>query len=578
MGPITAAATAPDHRRSATFRRLVEQSRGFRGRIAGVGVLELLATPLLLLTPIPLKIAVDSVLGGEPIPAFLDPFVPDWFTESDERVLLLAALLQVAIVAFAQLRDLAAYVLRTATGEQMTTRFRARIFRHTQRLSLAFHDRRGTADSIYRIQWDAPAIQWITLYGFISIASALVMLLAMAVVMLRIDTQLALVSLAVVPALYLVISQYNRRMRSRYHQVKSVESSALGVVQEVLTTFRVVKAFGRERRRGATLRRPVPGVHSPAGAPVLRRGGVRPAREPGHRRRDGAGALPRSARGAGGTPDPRRVPRHHRLPGPALRTTQGVEQGDRGPPVVSGQPGTGPRVARRGARCLRATRRPAPRPGPWRITFDDVRFAYDDQQPVLWGLSFDVPGGTSLGIAGPTGVGKTTLVSLLPRFFDVSGGRVLLDGVDVRDYRLVDLRNQFSIVLQDAVLFSTSIEENIRYGRPDASTDEIRAAALAANAHDFILDLPDGYDTLVGERGMRLSGGERQRIGLARAFLRDAPVLILDEPTSSLDVGTETLVMDAMARLMVGRTTLLIAHRLSTLDHCDAVLHLTPTS
>ncbi|MGW8323644.1 MAG: ABC transporter ATP-binding protein, partial [Thermodesulfobacteriota bacterium] len=164
---------------------------------------------------------------------------------------------------------------------------------------------------------------------------------------------------------------------------------------------------------------------------------------------------------------------------------------------------------------------------------------------------------------------KTTLVSLLPRFYDVTEGRILLDGVDLRDYRIADLRNQFTIVLQEPILFSTTIGENIRYAQPEATEEEVVRAARAANAHDFIQALPNGYATLVGERGMRLSGGERQRISLARAFLKAAPVLILDEPTSSVDTATESLIMDAMKRLMQGRTTFMIAHRLSTLETCD---------
>jgi ATP-binding cassette subfamily B protein len=208
------------------------------------------------------------------------------------------------------------------------------------------------------------------------------------------------------------------------------------------------------------------------------------------------------------------------------------------------------------------------------IEFCHVSFAYDDGHAVLQDVSFRLDAGTRLGIAGSTGAGKTTLVSLVSRFYDPSQGQIRLDEVDLRDYRLDDLRNQFAIVLQEPVLFSTSILDNIAYARPQASETEIIAAAKAANAHDFITALPDGYQTLVGERGMRLSGGERQRVSLARAFLKDAPILILDEPTSSVDMATEALIMEAMARLMKNRTTLMIAHRLSTLQYCDVMLQI----
>ena len=220
------------------------------------------------------------------------------------------------------------------------------------------------------------------------------------------------------------------------------------------------------------------------------------------------------------------------------------------------------------------TERPAARPvgrAAGALEFRGVSFTYD-REAVLRKLSFRVEPGTRMGIVGPTGAGKTTLVSLLFRFYDPTEGEVILDGVDIRDYRLADLRNQFAVVLQDPVLFSTTISENIGYGRPEASAADIVAAARAANAHDFIAHLPDGYNTVLGERGMTLSGGEKQRLSIARAFLKDAPILILDEPTSSLDAATETLIVEALERLTRGRTTLIIAHRLSTLRDVDRVL------
>jgi ATP-binding cassette subfamily B protein len=205
---------------------------------------------------------------------------------------------------------------------------------------------------------------------------------------------------------------------------------------------------------------------------------------------------------------------------------------------------------------------------------EHVSFAYGDGEPVLRDISFEVHPGARVGIAGPTGAGKTTLINLLARMYDPTDGAVLLDGVDLRDYTLDDLRGQFGIVLQEPVLFSTTLAENIAYAKPEATTAEIVAAARAANAHDFIAALPGGYDTLVGERGLRLSGGERQRVSLARAFLKDAPILIFDEPTSSIDMATEEIIMQAMDRLMEGRTTFIIAHRLHTLARCDVRLML----
>jgi ATP-binding cassette subfamily B protein len=208
------------------------------------------------------------------------------------------------------------------------------------------------------------------------------------------------------------------------------------------------------------------------------------------------------------------------------------------------------------------------------VEYDRVTFGYEDGSRVLDEVSFRVEPGTRVGIQGPTGAGKTTLIGLMMRFYDPQSGSIRLDGIDVRELRLHDLRDQFAIVLQDPVLFARSIAENIAYGRPGASRDEVVAAAREANAHDFISALPDGYDSRVGERGMTLSGGERQRVALARAFLKNAPILILDEPTSALDRKTEAAVMDAIERLMRGRTTFIIAHRDWTLERCDVLFKL----
>jgi ATP-binding cassette subfamily B protein len=206
------------------------------------------------------------------------------------------------------------------------------------------------------------------------------------------------------------------------------------------------------------------------------------------------------------------------------------------------------------------------------VIFSKVSFAYGNDRPVLHDISVKIQPGARVGIAGTTGAGKSTLINLLTRFYDPTAGQILLDGVDLRDYKLTDLRNQFAIVLQEPVLFSTSIAENIAYARPDASMEDLVEAAKSANAHEFIAALPDGYDSLVGERGTRLSGGECQRVALARAFLKDAPILVLDEPTSSVDATTEAAILEAMERLMKGRTTFLVTHRTNTLTACDVLL------
>jgi ATP-binding cassette, subfamily B, bacterial len=554
--------------------RLAGALRPYAGAISAVLAVDLLATPVALLMPLPLKIAVDSVLGHKALPGFVRVVTPSWFLHSSFRVLVLAALLQVLVVLAGECQAVASYVLRARTGERITLDFRARIFRHVQRLSILLHDARGTADSVYRVQYDAPAFQWLTTDGLLPLVSSAVALGLTLLVVARLDIELCLVAITVTPLLYVLGREYNRRMRPRYRAVKGIESEAMRVVQEVLGALRVVKAFGREEReeqrfvrssgRGAQARVRLAlaeGIFGllvngtvAAGTAVVLFVGVRNVQ-------DGVltlgellmvlsylaqlySPLKTISRQAAGL---------QTQIASAERAFEVLDERAEVPEAVNPLP-----IARAGGG----------------IAFEDVSFSYDGEHSVLRHISFNVEPGASVGIAGRTGAGKTTLVNLMTRFFDPSEGAVRLDGIDLRWYRLADLRRQFAVVSQDPVLFSTSILENISYARPGATREEITAAARAASAHDFVVGLPDGYETLVGERGMRLSGGERQRIALARAFLKDAPILLLDEPTSAVDVTTEAAIMEATERLMAGRTTFMIAHRLSTLERCDIRLDL----
>ena len=551
-------------------RRLLHQVWPYWPYIAGIFLLDLVAMPLALLGPVPLKIAVDTVVGSQPLPPLLRGLLPAPETHSTLLLLGVAAGLLVFIVFLTHLQALGSYVLRTHTGEWLTLHFRALLFRHVQRLAFAFHDARGTADTIYRIQYDASSLQWLTIHGAIPLLTSAITLLSMLYVTACLDWQLALVAMSIIPFLMAIPKIYDQRMRGQYTSVKELESSSLGIVHEVLTALRVVKAFGREDHEqerfvaqstagmGARIRLAfaesafglLSNVITAIGTALVLYIGVRSVLVS----RLTLGELLMV------------IAYLTQLYGPlnaigdkiiGLQTY--VASMKRAFELLDEVPDVAERPQARALR--RAT---------GAIEFYGVGFAYDHKNLVLDGVSFAIEAGTRLGIAGRTGAGKSTLMSLLMRFYDPSEGQILLDGVDLRDYKLAELRNQFAIVMQDPVLFSTSIAENIAYGRPGGSFQEIVTAAKVANAHDFIVALPDGYDTLVGERGLRLSGGERQRIALARAFLKDAPILILDEPTSAIDVVTEALIMEAMQRVMAGRTTLMIAHRLSTLEVCDA--------
>jgi ATP-binding cassette, subfamily B, bacterial len=554
------------------YRRLLAQARPYWPHIAAVFFVSLLAAPLALLAPVPLKIAVDSVIGSQPLPGFLDAIVPGFAADSAVSLLLVIAGLLVVIEALTQLQFIADEMLRTYIGERLQLDLRARLFRRLQQLSLSYHDSRGTADAGYRVQYDAVAIRTVAVDGVIPFLTAGFTVLSMLYVTARIDATLALVTLLVTPILGLLTWTYRRRLRVRHREVKQLESSALAVVQEVLTSLRVVKAFGQEpREEERFVDRSVVGMRARLRVALI----------------DGMFGLligVVTALGAGAVLfiGVRRVNGGQITLGELLLVMGYLTQLYKPMQTISKRV-TSLQSALAGAERAFSVLDEAPdvperrdaRPlGRARgaVDFRDVCFGYDGGPPTLRDVSFAVAPGARVGIEGTTGAGKTTLVSLLMRFYDPTSGAILLDGVDLRDYRLADLRNQFALVLQEPVLFSTSVVENIGYARRGASFDDIVAAARAAHAHDFVSALPAGYDTPVGERGMRLSGGERQRISLARAFLKDAPVLILDEPTSSVDVRTEALIFEAMERLMQGRTAFMIAHRLSTLDACDVRL------
>jgi len=559
------------HSELVLYRRMLRQVTPYWPHLAGLLLLNLLSIPLLLFTPLPLKIVVDSVIGSQPLPQFLQG-VGSVLSQSGTGILVFSAGLVVLLAFLLYLRGLLCSVLETYTGEKLVLTFRAQLFDQAQRLSLSYHDTKGTADSIYRIQYDAPSIQWIAVHGMIPFITSCLTLVGMIYVTAQIDWQLALVGLAVAPVLFFLTRAFRQHIGREWWKVKECESLSMSVVQEVLGALRVVKAYGQEDRENERFLRH---YHENV------QGQVRIASI------SGVLEFLIGLTIAVGTGAALLIGVHHVQSGMLTLgnlllimaylaqlysplETISRKMGDLQASLVS---------AERAFSLLDETHDVAEKRHAWpivrasgAITFRDVSFAYPGGPPVLRNISFDIVPSCRVGIRGMTGAGKTTLISLLTRFYDPTAGQVLLDGIDLRDYKLPDLRNQFAIVLQDPVLFSSSIAQNIAYARPQASEAEIVEAAKLANAHDFIARLPKGYQTQVGERGMRLSGGERQRISLARAFLKDAPILILDEPTSSVDARTEAVIVGAMERLMQGRTTFIISHRLTMLKNSDVSL------
>jgi len=556
-----------------TFARLWEQVSPCRPHLLGIVALAFLSTPFALLLPLPLKLVVDNVLNRQPVPPVVAHLVPPAWTQSNFGVLLIAVSFLVILGATMQLQVLASWLLQTYTGERLVHDFRARLFWHVQRLRLSFYDSKGTSDVAYRIQHDAPAIQIVTIQGAVPFLTAALSFIGVAWITCKMDLQLALIALSVSPALALLSRASSRKVHDGWHQVKELDSSAMAVLTEVLSAVRLVKAFGRERdederfKSRSTLR--MRGQMNLAFAQAVYHCLIALLITVGT-----AAALWIGAKhvqsGLLTLGDLLIVMAYMTQLYEPLRTMSNkipevqasLVSLERAFALLDEVPET---LSAANAQPIEDAR--------GKIEFENVSFAYSNGRRVLSEVSFTIEAGTKVGVLGATGSGKSTLLSLLTRFYDPSAGRILLDGMDIRELRLKDLREQFSIVPQDPVLFSTSVAENIAFSTPDVAEEAIIAAAVAANADDFICMLPDGYETQVGDRGSCLSGGERQRIAIARAFLKGAPILILDEPTSAVDSRTEAVVMSALRKLLRGRTSFMIAHRLSTLENCDVLLH-----
>jgi len=554
------------------YKRLMIEARHQWPMISVLLVLYLSAIPLKLLTPLPFKIGIDSVIESKPMPEAVASWVPASIASEPVTLLIFAASLMLGITLLQYIHAMGVWLLHTWVGQKLLVAFRAKLFGHLQRLSLRYHADKGSGDSVYRVLQDAPAIQWVAIDGLIPLITDLLMILSMVTVIALLDVSIALVAVAVAPVLFILARRSSRKLREEWDQAKRVETDAINVVQETVGALQVVKAFGREDAQldrfidasvlGARKQMRVAwlkgtfdvavGATIGIGSAATLYLGVRHVLE---------GSLTLGNLWV-------IISYLAFLFGPMERISKKVAD------LQSAIAG-----AQRAFDLLdqvpdvedKPDARPMPRTA-GRVELQNVNFRYKPDVPVLDQVSLTIEPGEKVGIVGRTGAGKSTFIGLLMRFFDPDDGGVLIDGQDLRDVKLADLRSQFAIVLQDPVLFSTSLYDNIAYARPDATPQQVIQAAKAAHAHEFISRLPGGYDTQVGERGALLSGGERQRIALARAFLKDAPILILDEPTSAVDSQTESLIMDALHRLMDGRTTLMIAHRTQTLERCTRIL------
>lgn len=516
------------------------------------------------LKPWPLKLLVDNVLGERPL-ALLRSF-------DRHQLLIIGCAGYFLLHLFNELNAALHTRLQVGIGQRVVADLREQLFSHMQSLSLRFHFRQATGDTIYHIENDAYCVEGLTMSGFVPLVTSGATLLAMFFVLLTMNWQLALLAVSVVPLLYLVNRYFMGRLITRSEALKALESRGLSLVQEVFSSIRVVQAFTREPHEASRFQTQVKDVvaardsmtttesiyivllnaATTLGTALVLYFGGRRVLSGGM----SVGELLVAMSYVSSVFQPlssmsRTLGRVQN----AIASARRVQRTLRNEPDVRDHPGAIAAARLRGE-----------------VEFDDVSFGYEPGRLVLEHVSFRAEPGQTVAVVGLTGAGKTTLVSLISRFFDPSAGEVRVDGRPVSDYTLRSLREQVAMVLQDPVLMSGTIADNIRYGRLDASAADVEAAAKAAYAHDFIMKLPNGYDTVLGKDGVQLSGGERQRVSIARALLRDAPLLILDEPTSAVDARAESHIFAALRRLMQNRTTFVIAHRLSTVRHADMIL------
>jgi ATP-binding cassette subfamily B protein len=547
--------------------RMMPYLRPYRRQAILAVVLTFVLAAVALAEPWPLAFVVDSIIGTEPLPGWL----PTPFGTGTGGLITLAIVATLLLTALSGGLTVINEYLSTKVDQRMVLDFRSDMFEHATKLSLAFHDNERKGILMYRINNQAAALGQI-IVGLPALLLSVLTILGMAYVTFRINPVLAVLAMAITPFIAYSTTFYADRIEPRIYRVRGLGALNLSIVYEAMAMMRVVMAFGRERREYNRFRKQGEEWADATVDLTVRQTAfqlfVQFITAAGTAAVMGVGAY-QAVNGqitAGELLVVLSYIASVYQPLEQLTTTlTSYQQWFINLEMAIDLMDTEPDLKEKEtARDLGRAR--------GEIEFDHVGFGYKTREDVLQDVSFRVPAGGSVAIVGPTGAGKSTLASLIPRFYDVAEGRVRIDGIDVRDLKLKSLRSQFSIVLQEPLLFSGTIYDNILYGKLDASREEVEEAAKAANAHQFVSKLPDGYGTMVGEHGTKISGGERQRIAVARAFLRDAPILILDEPTSSIDSRTEAVILEALERLMEGRTTIVIAHRLSTLRAVDQAM------
>jgi ATP-binding cassette subfamily B protein len=545
--------------------------RPYRGRVALLTVLLVSEIGLGALQPWPLAIVIDYVLGSKPFPAALSPYLA---AIAPHRFALLIVVVIGGVVLQVVNQFVSAYgtQVQVDTGQRMVYDLRRRLFEHLSGLGLHHHLTTSTADAVYRVDVDAYSIENLVMSGIFPLITSVTALTVMFVILVRLNLTIALLSLTVVPFLYMCLRYYTSTLVNREERVKELESKLLSRLYETFGAIRLVKSFSRETHEleryvaagetTMTARIAITwqsSLFSVLVSTITILGTALIVIVGGSYVLNGRltiGELYVVINYLGAVYGPLSAIAHTtgQLQG-ALAGTKRVRAMFALMPETVDEPDAIDASGIRGD-----------------IRVENVGFTYPNGTEVLRSISFTAKPGEMIALVGLTGAGKTTLVSLIPRFYDASVGRVTIDGTDVRKYKVRSLRERISIVLQDPMLFQGTIADNIRYGRLDATREQIEQAAHDAHAHDFIARLPRGYDTEVAEAGGGLSGGERQRLSIARAILKDAPILILDEPTSSLDAISEEIVFAAIRGLRAGRTTIVIAHRLSTVRDADRIL------